>query len=141
MGTCWCFTRQIRDGALSDARLNEFQVRCFLVLLFNLLKLWVSKGCAREDARWEKGRLETTWTVLRKFGYDNELKLRDDLLPTTLKRAPDQLIDVAKDKHGDLIVAFGDYTMCGDHNAGIVLWVALIFVFLMVFKSIRLEQD
>uniref|UniRef100_J3L012 EF hand associated type-2 domain-containing protein n=1 Tax=Oryza brachyantha TaxID=4533 RepID=J3L012_ORYBR len=21
----------------------------------------------------EKGRLETTWTVLRKFGYDNEL--------------------------------------------------------------------
>lgn len=26
----------------------------------------------------EKGRLETTWTVLRKFGYDNEIKLRDD---------------------------------------------------------------
>lgn len=28
----------------------------------------------------ERGRLETTWTVLRKFGYDNEIKLRDDLL-------------------------------------------------------------
>jgi mitochondrial Rho GTPase 1 len=39
----------------------------------------------------EKGRLETTWTVLRKFGYDNDIKLRDDLLPTTFKRAPDQV--------------------------------------------------
>lgn len=39
----------------------------------------------------EKGRLETTWTVLRKFGYDNEIKLRDDLIPT-IKRAPDQVM-------------------------------------------------
>lgn len=39
----------------------------------------------------EKGRLETTWTVLRKFGYDNDIKLRDDLLPSTFKRAPDQV--------------------------------------------------
>lgn len=39
----------------------------------------------------EKGRLETTWTVLRKFGYDNTLKLRDDLIPTTFKRSPDQV--------------------------------------------------
>lgn len=39
----------------------------------------------------EKGRLETTWTVLRKFGYDNDIKLRDDLLPLSFKRAPDQV--------------------------------------------------
>jgi len=39
----------------------------------------------------EKGRLETTWTVLRKFGYDNDIKLRDDLLPSTFKRSPDQV--------------------------------------------------
>lgn len=37
------------------------------------------------------GKLETTWTVLRKFGYDNELKLRDDLIPA-IKRAPDQVM-------------------------------------------------
>jgi mitochondrial Rho GTPase 1 len=39
----------------------------------------------------EKGRLETTWTVLRKFGYDNDLKLRDDLIAPPIKRAPDQV--------------------------------------------------
>jgi hypothetical protein len=40
----------------------------------------------------EKGRLETTWTVLRKFGYDNDLKLRDDLIAAPIKRAPDQVM-------------------------------------------------
>lgn len=39
----------------------------------------------------EKGRLETTWTVLRKFGYDNDIKIRDDLIPASFKRAPDQV--------------------------------------------------
>lgn len=41
----------------------------------------------------ERGRLETTWTVLRKFGYDDEIKLRDDLLlEPSFKRASDQVI-------------------------------------------------
>lgn len=39
----------------------------------------------------ERGRLETTWTVLRKFGYDNDIKLRDDLLSLKFKPAPDQV--------------------------------------------------
>ena len=40
----------------------------------------------------ERGRLETTWTVLRKFGYNDEIKLRDDLmLNPSFKRAPDQV--------------------------------------------------
>ena len=38
----------------------------------------------------EKGRLETTWTVLRKFGYNNDIKLDADQLPPPIKRAPDQ---------------------------------------------------
>lgn len=41
----------------------------------------------------EKGRLETTWTVLRKFGYNNDIKLSDDLIPhSSFKRAPDQVM-------------------------------------------------
>lgn len=40
----------------------------------------------------EKGRLETTWTVLRKFGYDNDIKLRDELIAIPIKRAPDQVM-------------------------------------------------
>ena len=40
----------------------------------------------------ERGRLETTWTVLRKFGYDDEVKLKDDMLQTpSFKRSPDQV--------------------------------------------------
>lgn len=40
----------------------------------------------------ERGRLETIWTVLRKFGYDNYLKLREELLSTTLNLVPDQVL-------------------------------------------------
>lgn len=39
----------------------------------------------------EKGRIETTWAVLRKFGYDDDLKLRGDFLPVPSKRASDQV--------------------------------------------------
>jgi len=38
----------------------------------------------------EKGPLETTWNVLRRFGYNDDIKLADDLIPP-LKRAPDQV--------------------------------------------------
>ena len=40
----------------------------------------------------EKGSPETTWTVLRKFGYNNDIKLADELLPSSFKRAPDQVM-------------------------------------------------
>ncbi|KAG5549225.1 hypothetical protein RHGRI_014549 [Rhododendron griersonianum] len=49
------------------------------------------------------GRLKTTWTVLRKFGYNNDIRLNDDHLPPPVKRAPDQLfrqIEWEIDKHG-----------------------------------------
>jgi len=39
-----------------------------------------------------KGRPETLWAVLRNFGYDNNLKLKDDFLPVPSKRALDQVI-------------------------------------------------
>ena len=40
----------------------------------------------------EKGRLETAWTVLRKFDYENDIKLRDDLIAMPIRRAPDQVM-------------------------------------------------
>lgn len=39
----------------------------------------------------EKGRLETTWAVLRKFGYGDDLELRDDFLPVPTKLSLDQV--------------------------------------------------
>ncbi len=39
----------------------------------------------------ERGRLETTWAVLRKFGYNSELRLSDEALGViSFQRAPDQ---------------------------------------------------
>ncbi|CAN0830660.1 Mitochondrial Rho GTPase 2, partial [Linum grandiflorum] len=39
----------------------------------------------------DKGRHETTWAVLRRFGYGDNLELRDDGLPLPSKHAPDQV--------------------------------------------------
>jgi mitochondrial Rho GTPase 1 len=37
----------------------------------------------------QRGRLETTWTVLRTFGYDDNLDLREDFLqPPYARPAP-----------------------------------------------------
>lgn len=43
----------------------------------------------------ERGRLETTWAVLRKFGYNNELRLSEDALNViSFSRAPDQVRNI-----------------------------------------------
>ncbi|CAN1247018.1 Mitochondrial Rho GTPase 2, partial [Linum grandiflorum] len=42
----------------------------------------------------DKGRHETTWAVLRRFGYRDNLELRDDGLPLPFKHAPDQSIEL-----------------------------------------------
>lgn len=100
------------DGALSDAELNDFQVRCFnaplqpaeIVGVKKVVQDKLSEGVNERGLTLtgflflhalfiEKGRLETTWTVLRKFGYNDEIKLADDAIPT-LKRTPDQSVEL-----------------------------------------------
>ncbi|EPS65475.1 hypothetical protein M569_09302, partial [Genlisea aurea] len=114
-----------RDGALSDAELNDFQamklhkiysariVKCFNVPLqpseIQGVRMVVQEKLPEGvDERGltltgflflhalfiEKGRLETTWTVLRKFGYNNEIRLRDDQLPPSVKKYPDQSVEL-----------------------------------------------
>ncbi|CAM8948343.1 unnamed protein product [Rhodiola kirilowii] len=45
----------------------------------------------------EKGRLETTWSVLRKFGYNNELKITYELSPVLAKKTPDQSVELTSE--------------------------------------------
>ncbi|MBA0708830.1 hypothetical protein Golax_023919 [Gossypium laxum] len=104
------------DGALSDAELNEFQVKCFNAPLQPAEIVGVKRvvqerirggvsdlGLTLEGFLFlhalfiEKGRLETTWAVLRKFGYNDELKLRDDILPVPTKHAPDQTVELTNE--------------------------------------------
>jgi Ras family protein T1 len=102
---------QDKDGALSDTELNDFQVKCFNAPLQPAEVVGVKKVVSEKIPEGvngngltltgflflhalfiERGRLETTWTVLRKFGYDDEIKLRDELLLNpSFKRAPDQV--------------------------------------------------
>ncbi|CAN1784019.1 Mitochondrial Rho GTPase 1 [Linum perenne] len=110
-----------RDGALSDAELNDFQVKCFNAPLqpseivgvkrvveeklpgggvtdrgVNERGLTLTGFLFLHALFIEKGRLETTWTVLRKFGYNNDIKLDDDLIPS-FKQAPDQSAELTSE--------------------------------------------
>ncbi|KAL6491711.1 Mitochondrial Rho GTPase 1 [Orobanche gracilis] len=102
-----------RDGALSDAEFNDFQVKCFNAPL-QASEMVDVKRVVQEKLREgvddrgltlmgfvflhasyiQNGRLETTWTALRKFGYNNELRLRDDQLLPPIKRYPDQSVEL-----------------------------------------------
>ncbi|CAG8763401.1 18740_t:CDS:10, partial [Dentiscutata erythropus] len=88
-----------KDGVLDDDELNEFQRKCFNAPL-QQQELEGVKEVVREHEPngvnevgltelgflflhtlfIQRGRLETTWTVLRKFGYGDDLSLREDFL-------------------------------------------------------------
>ncbi|KAI6027499.1 hypothetical protein PISMIDRAFT_684252 [Pisolithus microcarpus 441] len=88
-----------KDGLLDATELNEFQRKCFDAPL-QLQELEGIREMVREHAAGgvrdnglteagflhlhtifiQRGRLETTWTVLRKFGYGEDLKLTESFL-------------------------------------------------------------
>jgi Ras family protein T1 len=116
-----------RDGALSDAELNDFQVKCFnaplqpseIIGVKKVVQDKLSEGVNERGLTLtgflflhalfiEKGRLETTWTVLRKFGYNDEIKLAEDLIPP-LKHAPDQSVELTTEAIEFLKTTFDAY--------------------------------
>lgn len=88
-----------KDGLLDASELNEFQRKCFDAPL-QLQELEGIKEMVQEHAEGgvrdgglteagflylhtifiQRGRLETTWTVLRKFGYGEDLRLTESFL-------------------------------------------------------------
>ncbi|CAJ2628683.1 unnamed protein product [Trifolium pratense] len=116
-----------RDGALSDAELNDFQVKCFnaplqpseIIGVKKVVQDKLSEGVNERGLTLtgflflhalfiEKGRLETTWTVLRKFGYNDEIKLADDLIPS-FKYAHDQSVELTNEAIDFLKTTFDAY--------------------------------
>uniref|UniRef100_A0A8C7ST43 Ras homolog family member T1 n=1 Tax=Oncorhynchus mykiss TaxID=8022 RepID=A0A8C7ST43_ONCMY len=97
------------DGILNDNELNFFQRTCFNAPLVsqaledvkNVVRKNVIDGVCDNGLTLkgflflhtlfiQRGRHETTWTVLRRFGYDDDLELHQDyLFPLTLKVPPD----------------------------------------------------
>ncbi|KAL1779440.1 mitochondrial Rho GTPase 1 isoform X4 [Sigmodon hispidus] len=99
---------QDNDGTLNDAELNFFQRICFNTPLApqaledvkNVVRKHLSDGVADSGLTLrgflflhtlfiQRGRHETTWTVLRRFGYDDDLDLTPDYLFPLLKIPPD----------------------------------------------------
>ncbi|XP_064631820.1 mitochondrial Rho GTPase 1-like isoform X2 [Lineus longissimus] len=87
------------DGILSDKEINQFQRRCFNAPLQNqaledvksVVRKNITDGIVHDGLTLkgflflhllfiQRGRHETTWSVLRKFGYDNDLKLSKEYL-------------------------------------------------------------
>ncbi|XP_055507526.1 mitochondrial Rho GTPase 2 [Leucoraja erinacea] len=95
---------QDNDGILNDVEMNFFQKYCFRNPLsaqaLEDVKTVVWKNTTdgiRDDGLTlngflflntlfvQRGRHETTWTVLRKFGYDDNLEMTDDYLHPPLR--------------------------------------------------------
>ncbi|ORX81805.1 mitochondrial Rho 1 [Basidiobolus meristosporus CBS 931.73] len=103
-----------KDDVLDDDELNDFQRKCFNAPLqqqeLEGVKEVVSenepsgvceKGLTEIGFLFlhtlfiQRGRLETTWTVLRKFGYGDDLTLREDFLLPPFEVEPDCTVELS----------------------------------------------
>lgn len=105
-----------RDGVLSDAELNAFQVHCFnaplqteeLVGVKEVVAARIDNGIRDGGLTMagfvylhalfvERGRLETTWAVLRRYGYNSDLVLsREALAAVPFAHAPDTVVELSE---------------------------------------------
>ncbi|KAF9978524.1 ERMES complex Ca(2+)-binding regulatory GTPase gem1 [Actinomortierella ambigua] len=103
-----------KDGVLDDNELNAFQIKCFNAPL-QLQELEAVKEVVKEHEPEgvndtgltetgflylhtlfiQRGRLETTWTVLRKFGYGDDLTLRESFLCPRIEVPPDCSVELS----------------------------------------------
>lgn len=113
------------DGLLNDKELNDFQNRCFntplqgqgLQDVKNVVRKNVENGL-RDGALTlkgflflhtlfiQRGRHETTWTVLRKFGYGDDLELRAEYLCPAIDMGTDQTVELSDAGYQFLIDLF-----------------------------------
>lgn len=103
-----------KDHLLNDDEVNEFQKKCFTTGLSDgeLLKIKEligenTNGGLTENGITEngflflhlqliqQGRLETVWTILRKFGYGEDLSLRKDFLSPYVEIGPDCSVELS----------------------------------------------
>ncbi|KAI8926690.1 P-loop containing nucleoside triphosphate hydrolase protein [Entophlyctis helioformis] len=105
-----------KNGFLDDDEINEFQTKCFGAPL-QKQELESVKGVVRESESdgvtdqglteigflflhtlfIQRGRLETTWAVLRTFGYGDDLSLREDFLFPPFEVPQDCSVELSSD--------------------------------------------
>ena len=124
-----------KDGILNDSELNNFQVQCFNAPLqaeeLHGVKQVVQEKCPEGILKdgltlkgflflhalfIERGRLETTWAVLRRFGYNDSLHLRDDVVAKgALTYAPDQVPELTAAGRGFFEAIFQKFDADNDN--------------------------
>ncbi|VDD77202.1 unnamed protein product [Mesocestoides corti] len=121
------------DGYLSDKELEAFQERCFAIPLTaqslldvkQLIRNSTPGGVTVNGVTLKgflflhlvfirKGRHETTWAVLRRFGYDNQLRLSNDFLYPKLVVPPGCSTELSQLALHFLHTIFTKYDLDGD---------------------------
>ncbi|KAJ2808320.1 ERMES complex Ca(2+)-binding regulatory GTPase gem1 [Coemansia helicoidea] len=116
------------DGVLNDAELNAFQRSCFntplqqreLEGVKELVQAsrpdGITAGGLNVDGYLylhllfiQRGRVETTWMVLRRFGYGDDLSLRDDFLRPECDVPPDCCVELSPGGYAFLTEIFKRY--------------------------------
>lgn len=127
-----------KDGLLDEEELNAFQTICFDAPL-QKAELEGVKGVIRQNCPEgltdssvnldgflflhrlfiQRGRLETTWTVLRRFGYDDDLSLREDYLRPVNFEVGHQAVELSPKGYQFFTELFGKFDRDGD---GALAW-------------------
>ena len=127
-----------KDGLLDDNELNNFQVICFEAPLQKaelegvkaVIKQSCPEGltdnCINIDGFLfllrlfiQRGRLETTWTVLRRFGYEDDLSLREEYLHPVTFDLSQQSVELSPKGYQFLTELFAKFDRDGD---GALAW-------------------
>ncbi|KAI8320016.1 mitochondrial Rho GTPase [Martensiomyces pterosporus] len=121
------------DGILNDNELNEFQRKCFntplqqreLEGVKEIVKASRPDGVTEGGLNVEgflylhllfiqRGRVETTWMVLRRFGYGDDLSLREDYLCPEFDVPADCCVELSPNGYAFLTEIFKRYDADGD---------------------------
>ncbi|CAH8361583.1 unnamed protein product [Eruca vesicaria subsp. sativa] len=123
---------------LNEAGLNNIQARCccrpltpsesrgLIALVKERSPSGVDKNGIRIDGflfiityLLEQGRIRKVWNILRKFGYNNELRLADDMIPySSFKRMPDQSVELTDDAISYLSAMYKNWDEDNGNNLG-----------------------
>uniref|UniRef100_T1INJ1 Mitochondrial Rho GTPase n=1 Tax=Strigamia maritima TaxID=126957 RepID=T1INJ1_STRMM len=119
---------QDNDGILNDYELNQFQRRCFnaplppqaledvkAVVRKNITDGVLDEGLTIKGFLFlhtlfiQRGRHETTWTVLRKFGYDDNIQVAREYLFPHIKVPPTSTTELTHQGVNFLTMLFEKY--------------------------------
>mgnify|MGYP001104345755 CR=1 FL=1 len=136
-----------RDGYLDDEEINAFQVKCFktplqkeeLESIKDILKesepsTVTPQGITMEGFIFlhklfiQRGRLETTWSALRAFGYDDNIELKPEILkPAAATKIPkDAIVTIGPKGYQFFTELFKSFDLDCD---GCLSWEQLDFLF------------